>query len=122
MPREPEAEPSARRFEQLIATFLADPSVSTGTGFGSTPGLRVRGRIFAMLANDELVVKLPKSRVDELVALGTGARFDPGHGRLMKEWVTIGPEHGAEWRQLAADALAFVGGLKDVRSALRVAR
>jgi hypothetical protein len=32
-------------------------------------------------------VKLPRERVDELVEAGAGHRFDPGHGRLMKEWV-----------------------------------
>ena len=41
-----------------------------------------------MLVNDRLVVKLPRSRVDELVAAGEGDRFDPGHGRIQKEWLS----------------------------------
>jgi hypothetical protein len=99
-----------QRFEQLAARFLANPDVAQGTGFDSAPGLRIRRKIFAMLVKDELVVKLPKDRVDELVASGAGAQFDPGHGRLMKEWASV-PEDGAEdWERLADEALQFVGG------------
>jgi hypothetical protein len=36
-----------------------------------------------MLSKGEMVVKLPKQRVDELIASGTGTRFEPGHGRLI---------------------------------------
>lgn len=67
-------------------------------------------KIFAMLGRDgELVVKLPKERVDELVASGAGARFDPRHdGRLMKEWVTVPATRRRAWESLVAEALAFV--------------
>jgi len=109
MSTEAEAREPGRRFEQLAARFVGDPTVSEGTGFGSNPGLRVRGKIFAMLVRDELVVKLPKARVDQLVASRAGARFDPGHGRLMKEWVTIPLADGSRWEDLVTDALAFVG-------------
>jgi hypothetical protein len=98
-----------QRFEQLAVQFLADPTVTQGTGFGSSPGLRTTGRIFAMLVNGELVVKLPKARVDQLVASGTGGRFDPGHGRLMKEWATAALDSTESWERLAAEALQFVG-------------
>jgi hypothetical protein len=99
-----------RLFEDLAARLLTDPSVSRGTGFGSSPGLRVDRKIFAMLGSDgELVVKLPREHVDELVASGTGARFDPRRdGRLMKEWVTVPARHRDEWEQLVAEALRFV--------------
>jgi len=36
-------------FERLAVQLLADPAVTRGSGFGSTPGLRVGGKIFAML-------------------------------------------------------------------------
>ena len=96
------------RFERLTTRFTSDPAVSQGTGFGSSPGLRVRGKIFAMLAGDSLVVKLPKDRVDELVASGVAARFDPGHGRVMKEWAIVPVGEADDWERLAADAFAFV--------------
>jgi hypothetical protein len=97
------------RFEQLAAGFRADPEITEGTGFGSAPGLRVKGKIFAMLVKGELVVKLPKGRVDELVASGAAAQFDPGHGRLMKEWASVAPEGSEDWERLADEALQFVG-------------
>jgi hypothetical protein len=63
-----------------------------------------------MLSGGELVVKLPKQRVDEFGASGAGARFDPRHdGRLMKQWVTIPMRHRRDWDQLASEALQFVG-------------
>jgi hypothetical protein len=64
--------------------------------------------IFAMLSGGELVLKLPRQRVDELVASGTGNPFDPGHGRIMKEWVTIAPRHSRDWGKLAEEARQFV--------------
>lgn len=99
-------------FEELVARFSADPAVtppSAGKGgrFGDS-GLKVSGKLFAMLSKGELVVKLPKQRVDELIASGTGTRFDPGHGRVMKEWVTIAPSHGRDWVTLAEEARQFV--------------
>jgi hypothetical protein len=39
-----------------------------------------------MLVKGRFVAKLPRGRVDELVSGGSGEYFDPGHGRLMKEW------------------------------------
>ena len=88
-------------FEQLVNRFRADPSVtppsaSKGGKFGAS-GLKVDGKPFAMLSKGELVVKLPRQRVDELVAAGTGKPFDPGHGRLMKEWVTIPVARSRSW-------------------------
>ncbi len=94
-------------FARLTTRFNSESTVSSGTGFGSSPGLRVRGKIFAMLVGVALVVKLPKDRVAELESSGVGSRFDPGHGRVMKEWVTVPVGQGADWEQLTAEAFAF---------------
>jgi len=110
MATEAETHAAEQLFERLAARFLAAPTVDQGTGFGSNPGLRVGSKIFAMLRNSDLVVKLPKQRVEQLVASGAGARFDPRHdGRLMKQWVTIPMRHRRDWDQLASEALQFVG-------------
>jgi hypothetical protein len=45
---------------------------------------KVKGRVFAMFGRKQFVTKLPKARVDELVASGVGKHFDPGHGCLMR--------------------------------------
>ncbi len=95
-------------FDEFAQRHLRDQSVTEGRMFGSA-GLKVRGKVFAMLVRGDLVVKLPKERVDELVQSGVGSRFDPGHGRLMKEWVSVGPTTAALWASLADEARAFVG-------------
>jgi hypothetical protein len=99
------------RFAALVEEFRGDPNAtgpSDGRGFGSS-GLKVQNKIFAMLVRGRLVVKLPKSRVDALVASGEGERYDPrGDGRLMKEWVAIEPTSGVEWQPLAREAMRFV--------------
>jgi hypothetical protein len=73
----------------------------------SSFGLKVDGKIFAMLVKGQFVAKLPRERVDELVNGGDGEYFDPGHGRLMKEWVAIGAGK-ADWVELAKTAYDFV--------------
>jgi len=88
----------------IAETELARPEVTAGTGFGKSEGLRVTSKIYAMFIQDELVVKLPKIRVEELVATRGARNFDPGHGRLMKEWAVIPPGISAEWPALVAEA------------------
>jgi hypothetical protein len=71
-------------------------------------GLRVSGRIFAMFSRGAFVAKLPKARVDELIAQGKGERFDPRRdGRVMKEWISVEGDEES-WVALASEALAFV--------------
>jgi len=99
-------------FEHVVSRFRGDASVTPPSGgkagrFGAS-GLKVGGKLFAMLARGELVVKLPKQRVDELVASRTGTPFDPGHGRLMKEWISISTRHGRDWDNFAAEARQFI--------------
>ena len=75
-------------------------------GFGSG-ALKVNGKIFAMMSSKgQFVVKLPKQRVDELVKGGSGERFVPGSGRVMKEWAVI--EGCSGWIDLAREAYDFV--------------
>lgn len=101
------SESPAERFEALAAGYRNDPRVSEGTGFGSSAGLRVDAKIFAMLMGDRLVLKLPAHRVQEL--LGEGAAPFGTAGRApMKEWVSV-PAGMGDWRQLAQEAYDFVG-------------
>ena len=102
------SEAPERRFAALAARFGGEADVSEGTGFGTVPGLRTGGRIFAMLAHERLVVKLPRERVDALVAAGAAEPFEPSPGRRMKEWASVDPAAPEDWHALAAEARAFV--------------
>jgi hypothetical protein len=100
-----------RQFRSVVGAFANDRQVhqELGKGFGSG-SLKVKGKIFAMITSKgHFVVKLSRTRVDKLVAGGRGKRFDPGHGRVMKEWLVVrtGPEN---WVQFAKEARQFVGG------------
>jgi len=102
------------RFATIVEALRDDPGVThppettaPKKGFGSS-ALKVNDKIFAMLVGDNLVVKLARQRVDTLVVFGAGERFDPGHGRLMKEWLTVPPTSDEAWLPLAQEAMAFV--------------
>jgi hypothetical protein len=97
-----------RLFASIAQSELSMPGVTAGTGFGRSEGLRISGKIFALLVRGELVVKLPRDRVEDLTADGVGHPFDPGHGRLMKEWVAVTPGASRRWRKLVEEAHAFV--------------
>jgi hypothetical protein len=88
---------------------LARAGVTAGTGFGKSEGLRISSKIYAMFIQEELVVKLPKVRVDELVATRGARNFDPGHGRLMKEWAVSPTAAAQDWPGLVSEARTYVG-------------
>ena len=60
--------------------------VTAGTGFGKAVGLRISGKIFAFHKDGELILKLPSSRVAELIESGAGRPWGPGT-KVMKERV-----------------------------------
>jgi TfoX/Sxy family transcriptional regulator of competence genes len=98
------------KFAPVVNAFAKDRQVGYGKMFASM-GLKVNGKIFAMLVKGKFVTKLPQARVDELVRQGSGSYFDPGHGRLMKEWVALSSAEES-WVDLAREARCFVGKTK----------
>ncbi len=103
MPRTPE-----QIWKPIAEVELARPRVGGGTGFGRNEGLRIGGKVYAMLVRGELVLKLPAERVDKLTASGVARRFDAGKGRPMKEWASVSPSASRRWRGLVDEARAFV--------------
>ncbi len=107
--------PNEDRWERLVSAMLEQSDGTYGAdqgaqrAFGST-SLKTNGKIFAMLVKGRLVVKLHRNRVDAMVAAAEGAPFDPGHGRIQKEWIALSPESDEAWRAAATESEAFVAG------------
>jgi hypothetical protein len=94
-------------FLPIVEAFAGERDVTRKRMFSSSSVLSVKGKIFAMFVKGRFVAKLPRDRVEEIVAGGFGTHFDPGHGRLMKEWVSV-DEEGPPWLGLAREAHRFV--------------
>jgi hypothetical protein len=95
-------------FDQIAASYASEPGVTYGLGWHNE-GLKVDGRIFAMVVRDGLVVKVPADQAADLVEAGQGAAFEPRPGRKMREWVVIDRLDPTSWRRLIADAHHYVG-------------
>lgn len=92
-------------FAALREALVREPDVEEGRALHA-PGLKARGKLFAMLVEGELVVKLPAERCAELVAAGSGRPFESGR-RRMREWVSVSAAEADGWRAYAEEALAF---------------
>jgi TfoX/Sxy family transcriptional regulator of competence genes len=95
-----------RRLAPVAEEFATRGSIGAGRHFGAG-ALKVNGKIFAMPVRGRLVVKLPRKRVEDLVATGQAAPFEPSPGRPMKEWAAILDEK-LSWVELAREAHDFV--------------
>ncbi|VAW48837.1 hypothetical protein MNBD_GAMMA03-2021 [hydrothermal vent metagenome] len=97
-------------FWELAEPLLAEESIVKGTMMGF-PCLRVNGEFFASVERKtgNLIVKLPATRVLDLIETEVGNPFAPA-GRRFKEWASIPNRDAALWQQLINDARAFVEG------------
>jgi len=104
----PEEIRAADRFETLAEEFLGDPAIARASMFGMTV-LKVGKRVFAALADGQLIVKLPPPRIEALVSTGVASRFQPfGGPKQMKEWIALPADGTADWVALANESRAFV--------------
>jgi TfoX N-terminal domain len=92
------------RWDELVEGAVGG-SVTSGTMFGSK-GLRTGKKFFAIWWHDQVVVKLPPARLEEIVGAGEAVQFEPMTGRPMNGWVVAEPT--ADWAALVAEAHAFV--------------
>jgi hypothetical protein len=101
-----------QRYMRLAKALLRDPSVIQPTrkkGFGSS-GLYTHDKLFAFLSHrNRLILKLPRDRVNGLVARREVTRWQPHrNGRGLREWVALRPPSKINWLPLARDAMKFV--------------
>jgi hypothetical protein len=76
----------------------------------SSVALKTGGKVFAICTRGTVVIKVAAPRVDELVRSGAGRPFNPGHGRVMREWVSLVPADAAGCEAQLREAWAFVAG------------
>jgi hypothetical protein len=97
-------------FWALIDELRAeDPRIDEGTIMGGRCA-RVGDEFLALVdfKGSGLVVKLPRTRVQELIDQGAGLPFAPA-GRVFKEWVSVPKRDRRRWRALLRKGVAFVG-------------
>jgi hypothetical protein len=107
-PRERSGGDDARDlYDALTDDLLYDPAIGRATMMGH-PCVRLAGRFLASYDDTagELVVKLPRERVAQLVEQGYGDPFAPA-GKVFREWVSIPTVDRALWQMLLAEAVAF---------------
>src|SRR3990172_5827238 len=85
-----------KMFQGIADGLLRERSITQAKMFGAQ-GLRSGGKVFAFLWKQRLVVKLPQDRVEQLVREESAVRFDPGHGRVSKEWVSVAADAKTNW-------------------------
>ncbi|QEE16992.1 hypothetical protein DSAG12_02824 [Promethearchaeum syntrophicum] len=74
--------------------------------------LKIKKKMFAMLNKEgNFVIKLPKDRVNELLRIKEGKPYDPGNGKIMKEWVIIPVEFSDKWINYTKEAKKFAESL-----------
>lgn len=96
-------------FWNLAAELQAEnPRVVGGTIMNSRC-LRVDREFLTLVdyKGSGLVVKLPKSRVAELIASGAGQPFAPA-GKVFKEWISVPKPDRRLWRSLLREGVAYV--------------
>lgn len=99
--------------DELATAYDEVPGVDRGRMFGSE-GLRVASggapKFFAFVGREgQLIVKLPASRVEELLAAGEAEPVHVGRNAT-REWAGIPySEDHTRWRAVLAEACAFVG-------------
>ncbi|MDA0822333.1 MAG: hypothetical protein O3C28_07910 [Proteobacteria bacterium] len=88
--------------------FLSRESVDQGSLMGF-PCLRVNGDFFSTCEHrsGDLIVKLPKARVCELIELGRGEAFAPA-GRVFKEWLLVKRRNKKSWFALMDESMNYV--------------
>jgi hypothetical protein len=93
------------RFDAVVTevSTVEDVSAAAGGRRSGAPALRRHGLIVATLSAGCLVVKLPRGRVDELIAAGLGKRFAPPAGAPMPQWFVLTAE--LPWRDLVTEAI-----------------
>ena len=102
-------DPAESLFWDLIDELRShDERIEQGTIMGGRCA-RVSGEFLGLVSykGSGMVVKLPRTRVDQLIAAGIGQPFAPA-GKVFREWVAIPKPDRRRWSKLLIEAVTFV--------------
>lgn len=105
-----ERHPDHTQFWDVADHFIGLDKVEEGTMMGHHCLRESAGKGFVATverSSGNLVVKLPRQRVDELVEDGEGLQFAPA-GKVFKEWVAIPAYDRDAWTELIEESISFV--------------
>lgn len=94
-------------WEELVVDVTARYPLRESKMFGAPCLKRENGKVVACSWKDGgLTVKLTDESVREAaLALPGAGLFDPGMGRVMKEWVLVPASQSSEWLRLVESAV-----------------
>jgi hypothetical protein len=105
------------KHKEILDSFLLDiPIVNPGKMYGH-PAYYVGGKLFASLYMDGVCVKIPESRVKELLSKKGIYHFEP-MGRKMREWIYIIRENSKDYlkdREIFNESIEFVSSLSNIK-------
>jgi hypothetical protein len=103
------------KYKEILDTILLDNYyVKPGKMFGY-PAYYVGGKLLASLYMDGVCVKLPETRVKELLKKENYTSFQP-RGRKMKEWILITHRNSKEYlndKAIFEESIEYVASLTD---------
>ncbi len=94
-------------WDELVANVTARDSVREAKMFGMPCLKRENGKVVAGHWKDGgLTVKLvDKAQREAALGLSGAQLFDPGMGRVMREWVHVPATESGEWERLVEQAI-----------------
>jgi hypothetical protein len=95
-------------YASVKAHFEDVAGVTVNAGRGAQ-GLKVGKKMFAMFSKGDLLLKMPPEQVDALIAAERGLPYDPGNGKVMKNYVLIPAARQSSWIELCEAAAAAAG-------------
>ncbi len=95
-------------WEELVADVTARNAVHESKMFGMPCLKRENGKVVAGHWKDGgITVKLTdEAQREAALALPGAELFDPGMGRVMREWVLVPASQTGEWKRLVEQAIA----------------
>jgi hypothetical protein len=104
------------KHKEILDSFLLGiPIVIPGKMYGY-PAYYVGGKLFASLYNTGVCIKIPESRVKELLIKEGIFPFEP-MGRMMREWIFIIRENSEDYqkdRAIFMESIDFVSSISDL--------